>query len=196
MSICDTSFIIRLIEFNKHKELDPSNHAITPQVKDELESKDLETIMEDLQRAFSISQKHDLDLTVISSSSFTDEIDWFIENSNNRDLDFQTHIQSCTDQRLLDLEKGEQSCYFGKTQSEYILTEDFAAYNILYKKTNGDVACLIEILVDSNDLTKEEKDLIRALDALLLPEEKLDTNIWSVINSKIERNLDDRISVS
>ncbi|MFB6193275.1 MAG: hypothetical protein ABEK00_03405 [Candidatus Nanohaloarchaea archaeon] len=194
MSICDTSFIVRIIEFNQQRAFNSDNHTITPQVEEELDAKSYEDILDDLQRIIQISERFDLDLTIINSSNFADEIERIIQNTDCRKVDLQSNLSNCSAQEILNLEKGEQSCYFGREKDEFIITEDFEAYNILHQHTNGKVACLIELIV-TGDLDDERKDLVRALDALFLPEDKLETNLWTVINSKIERALDDRITV-
>jgi len=194
MSVADTSFIIRAIELQEleraHSE---KNLVITAEVKEELESKDADTIRQDRKRVEElVSEKPKLGpIEFEQLSAFADSASSFL-------IDADVLEDEYFDQKLSehgipnDLEKGELTCAVKcKERDQELLIDDFVAYSDLYMDLNGNILSLCEFLIENvdKDIAKYQRVVV-ILEELFMPFEDMSLAVKSTIRRDIEDFLD------
>lgn len=197
MSIADTSFLIRAIEFKKLTDVESNNEiSITEEVENELNSKDAETIREDYERVTRlIGDKPFLSqVEFVDLSSIELEISSLLKRFEGGNFEIGSDYEKLLKKYDLptNLEKGELTCAICcKERDADLLIDDFIAYSTLYADLDGRLSCLCEQIIQNSEKDSiEDQKIVTIIENLFVPYEDMNLTVKANIRRQIEGFLD------
>ena len=197
MLVCDASFILRVIELNYATKILPrEDHTTTEIVRNEVRRQDFEDIDSDVfDHIEDYCVSHGLEnIHLVQSSGFESMVDYCFNQIEVKKVERPSEPEK---PGFVDgLDEGEESCYFLLEEEDggYIVTEDFRAYNQLWKN-NVSVKCLAEILMEEFD-DRESKEIAKLIKECLIPDKELDDMLWSILDVKFGKYLSEDLKAA